>query len=604
MSSKSILIHLKTSRDAAGVTATQEQIDKLARDMKGKMSEANRSMTRGWADFKAAADMALGAVRRAVSAVASAISSSFRFEMQTRQFKILVGGIDEARAHMADLKALGDTPPFDIDQFARASRALLVMSDGALGYKKSLELIGDAAAATGHPIEALASSVGYLYASIRDGRDISRAVLQLRRMGVITPEVTEQLKEMQRVGSTNAEIWSVVEDQLRRYNGAMKETEETGSGLLGAIKARWNNIVREFGDSFSGAAKTGLASLLEKLKQLEEDGSVARWGKGALTVLEAVANGLIKITEGVDDVVAHFRRGMGDLEPDIGLPDATEEEIAESEGWERRTDVSEADEHPNEYTTRSFWRKKNAEDDSWSYQTIERVDEELKARLEAEKREKEEQERLAEDLARHQAEIDERRAKEEAEKQAAEEARAAEKKAAEDARAAEKAARAEESARLKAEAAVHRQKMADIRAEMKAQQDAGAARQSIAEAARTEFDRAFAMYRDPEKAADAIAEERSYQEDLSRLHRDASRYGGKWRIEELSRLMSAGDSQGVTDTLQSWRRSSSFTPEVEAMIRASAAEKTKTTAEDELRKIAINTAGLSEKLDQLLMVKG
>ena len=106
------------------------------------------------------------------------------------------------------------------------------------------------------------------------------------------------------------------------------------------------------------------------------------------------------------------------------------------------------------------------------------------------------------------------------------------------------------------------------------------------------------------RAAAEIGEEKDYQNDLDRLHRDARRYGGKWRIDELSRLMSAGDTQGVTDTLKDWRKSRNFTPEVEAMVRASAAESAKTSTLDELRKIETNTAGLDKKLDELLSMKG
>ena len=68
--------------------------------------------------------------------------------------------------------------------------------------------------------------------------------------------------------------------------------------------------------------------------------------------------------------------------------------------------------------------------------------------------------------------------------------------------------------------------------------------------------------------------------------------------------MSAGDTQGVTDTLKDWRKSRNFTPEVEAMVRASAAESAKTSTLDELRKIETNTAGLDKKLDELLSMKG
>ena len=68
--------------------------------------------------------------------------------------------------------------------------------------------------------------------------------------------------------------------------------------------------------------------------------------------------------------------------------------------------------------------------------------------------------------------------------------------------------------------------------------------------------------------------------------------------------MAAGDTQGQASTLEEWRKSSRFTPEVEAMVRAAAADKTRTTAEDELRQINANTKGLSQKLDELLKMKG
>lgn len=163
-------------------------------------------------------------------------------------------------------------------------------------------------------------------------------------------------------------------------------------------------------------------------------------------------------------------------------------------------------------------------------------------------------------------------------------------------------AAAKERERLDREA--HQKRMEDLRKEIAAQKESASVLTSRASAAQSEFDRAFAMYRDPSRAAAEIGEEKDYQNDLDRLHRDARRYGGKWRIDELSRLMAAGDTQGVTDTLKDWRKSRNFTPEVEAMVRASAAESAKTSTLDELRKIETNTAGLDKKLDELLSMKG
>jgi hypothetical protein len=158
--------------------------------------------------------------------------------------------------------------------------------------------------------------------------------------------------------------------------------------------------------------------------------------------------------------------------------------------------------------------------------------------------------------------------------------------------------------RRQEEERLHRQRLENLKAESDKQKQMENGLKSVAASAQSEFDRAFAMYRDPTRAAAEIGEERAYNADLKRMRRDASRYGGKWRIDELSALMAAGDTQGMADTLEGWRKSKGFTPQVEAMVRASAAERTKTTAEDELRKIEQNTAGLGAKLEELISMKG
>ena len=161
-----------------------------------------------------------------------------------------------------------------------------------------------------------------------------------------------------------------------------------------------------------------------------------------------------------------------------------------------------------------------------------------------------------------------------------------------------------EAERKRIESDAQKTAIKNIRERIDEQKRASGNLSTVASAAASEFDRAFAWYRDPNAAKRGIGEEQDYRNDLERLHRDASRYGGKWRIDELSRLMSAGDTQGVADTLAGWRKSRSFSPQVEALVRASAAEQTKTSAEDELRKISDNTARLDQKLDELLQMKG
>lgn len=268
-------------------------------------------------------------VRGAWGKLGDFMKSAFSFETQTTQFKTLIGNIDEARAHMADLKALGDTPPFSLDEFARASRSLMVMTDGALGYKKSLELVGDAAAATGQPIEQVGHAVGRLYAIVRDGQPISRAALELRNMGILTPAVVAELQELQKSGASSAEIWEKVEGALGRYSGAMKETEETGEGLMGAIQSRWDNIVRAFSQALSGPVKDGLGAVLDGMKDLEESGSLAAWAEKARQALGIVVD---KARE-VVDAVSVIGSAIGAIYEKAGISDLWHGAVSIAKGF-------------------------------------------------------------------------------------------------------------------------------------------------------------------------------------------------------------------------------------------------------------------------------
>ena len=563
MADKHINIKLGTKFNGGGISAAMRAL---------------KNLTRGATDIKSAFSMVSGAVGK----VFSVLGSAFKFETQTTQFKMLIGNIDEAKAHMADLKALGDTPPFSLDQFAAASRSLMVMTDGVLGYKKSLEMIGDAAAATGQPIEQMGHAVGRLFAVIRDGQPIGRATMQLRNMGVLTPEVTAKLDQMQKSGASAADIWAEVESALAKYNGAMKETEQTGDGLVGAIKTRWDNIVRAFGEAFSDTAKGGMGEMLAKMEELEKSGAVEDWADSALEAFNRVKEGALAVCgpiatafgavwktlkglyESTAQSVGNF---AGTLAGGGSLGDAFKAGVGGfKQGWVDAfdSDGAEADMRENRREKRRREREARSAE-----------------------RERRDAERAAEEDARKIAalkEADAKRAEEAARKAADAEIAAAQ-------------AAAKERERLDRE--LHQKRMADLRAEIELQKKAAEPLRAVASAAQSEFDRAFAMYRNPEQAAAQIAEERDYAADLRQLHKDASRYGGKWRIDELSQLMSAGDSQGVQARLEEWRKSRSFSPQVEAMVRASAAEQTKTTAEDELRKLNDKTGELTTKLETL-----
>ena len=349
-----------------------------------------------------------GMLRTAITSAMVFMQKTFAFEKMAVQFKTLVGSMDEARAHMHMLQELGNTPPFSLDEFAAASRSMMVMTEGVLGFKKSLELVGDAAAATGQPIQNLAHEVGRAFAIIRDGQPLTRATMGLRNMGAITPEVAAKLDELQKAGASTSEIWNTLEEHLKRFEGAMKETEETGDGLMGAIKSQWDNSLRTLGEAFLETAKDGLGALLEKMKELNEDGSLESWAHTSVGALEKVAGWLTKIGSGISAVWNHLMEGRQAWQE-------IAEEAAETEDF-----VFDREEAVNPYTKKRYYKGS-----SGSERVEEIVDVKAQKQFEREKRQREEKERAArkaeeeeakkqEALAEGQRKIDERNAKEKA----------------------------------------------------------------------------------------------------------------------------------------------------------------------------------------------
>lgn len=274
-----VLEYIIRAKDATG-SAVSSALSKL----KGLASGIGSNLM----NIKAGFDMMASAAKYALGK----LQKAFQFETMTVQFKMLMGSMDEAKAHMAMLQKMGDTPPFSLEQFAAASRSLMVMSDGALGFEDSLNMVGDAAAATGQPIENLAHEIGRAYAIIRDGQPLTRATMGLRNMGAITPEVAEKLDDLQKAGASNAEIWGVLTGELKKFKGSMDETATTGDGLMGAIQSQWDDAVRTFGGALLETTKSGLSLMLEKLKELNEDGTINVWADKVGRAMGGVAETL------------------------------------------------------------------------------------------------------------------------------------------------------------------------------------------------------------------------------------------------------------------------------------------------------------------------
>lgn len=578
-----IRLRISTGFDPSGVREASAALEKMASDLE----KSNKSLLQCNAELSAA--MKKYAANIAVDMSAAADKAAKGMGRTYKTLGDFLGDVraetQEASQRLNELRAkirAASKAAADARASAAAARAARGMRGIGEEAEKSVKGVNKLAGA----INILAQGTGFLGKAVR---------------GVFTGGIWETGAAAARfaIGKIT-EAW---EEHKRKLEEQQKSIADTIAGLANSI-GEYKVAVAEAANADREAALAGLnarkneISLTERLTkatiELNRQKRIAA-GEDAATVnvesdsqLSAATAKTARANSDAEIEAIERRIEIAEKEQEAAFAEA--ERLRESKA--HLAEVYEFDTPEQRAEQRRLRRAMTGKIDEArgiGYKAQDRIDKE-KAALEAalKSRDALEKEIEANDLKA----ANEKKAREE--EQAAKEKAAAEK-AAEERKAAEiAAAKAAAQERERLDRELHQKRMDDLREEIEAQSKAQAGQSAIRSAAQTEFERAFAMYRDPSRAASEIAEERDRANDLDSLHRDARRYGGKWRIDELASLMSAGDSQGVSDRLAEWRKSSKFSPEVEAMVRASAAEKTRDLAEERMQQIADTVREMSE----------
>jgi len=213
-----------------------------------------------------ASAFSVAAVYRLTRAVVSAAS---KMEDLRVQFEGLGLSTKQAAQHMRMLRDFATSTPFQLEDIAKMSQQLFVLSEGALGGAGSLKLFGDAAAATGSKdLAGLAYWIGRLYASLKSNRPIVDALNALQRLKMVSPTVMQKMIQMKEGGASASEMWDVFTGGLTKFEGAMKKLESTTSGKTSTMKDAWTEFFAVVGEGFEGATKKLIEFSTEAAKRL------------------------------------------------------------------------------------------------------------------------------------------------------------------------------------------------------------------------------------------------------------------------------------------------------------------------------------------------
>ena len=304
-----------SNQTGAGIRSAFNSIKSFA-------SAVGRNLT----NIKSGFDMAIGVVRKFASIFGAAVREAFAFEQAEANFRTLLGSIDKAKEHIAELKAFASSTPLTFDDLANASKTMLSFGIAAEEIMPSLKMLGDISLGNSQKFAGLALVFGQIKSA---GRLMGQDLLQLINQGfnpltIIAQETGKSMAELKDMMSDGAISFEMVEAAMKKateagglFNGAMEESSKTGAGLVSTLKDNWADAVRTFGNAFTDVAKGDIQKLIDKLTELINDGTIDVWAAKAAKAFQWLSEKIEDVVKGASAVWSalkwiYERSGMSD----------------------------------------------------------------------------------------------------------------------------------------------------------------------------------------------------------------------------------------------------------------------------------------------------
>lgn len=239
---------------AAGLQKTQSEVTKAMQQIGGASDDASRRAG-AMGSAVSASLRGIGSVASTVTRDAFNVAGAFtttvatttaalagigiktnsELETATLQFETLLGSADAAKERVASLFEFAKATPFETGPIIKASRLMQTFGGDALATEANLRLVGDAAAGTSQGIDEIAFWVGRAYAAMQGGQPFGEARMRLQELAILTPEAAAKLTELSDSGASADEMFTVLQDSLGRFGGAMEKQATTFDGLKSTL---------------------------------------------------------------------------------------------------------------------------------------------------------------------------------------------------------------------------------------------------------------------------------------------------------------------------------------------------------------------------------
>jgi len=231
---------------------------------------------------------AVGAASAAMAAFAAikfikdSSKAAADFEKMAVGFNVLLGSAEKAQARMAAIQKMSMATPFEPKELIEASKTLQALGGDTAAIGDGLDLVGDAAAATGKDLQTIADNVGLLFQGLTAGGEVAEAGNQLMKMGALLPDVKGKITELvaamrkgDRAFMTSKEALELIQTGFVKTAGGMAKLANTVGGKASTMRGHLDMLRIAFGTGINKGLATGLDAMndtlpewLEKSKEL------------------------------------------------------------------------------------------------------------------------------------------------------------------------------------------------------------------------------------------------------------------------------------------------------------------------------------------------
>ena len=223
---------------------------------------------------------AVGAASAAMAAFAAikfikdSSKAAADFEKMAVGFNVLLGSAEKAQARMAAIQKMSMATPFEPKELIEASKTLQALGGDTAAIGDGLDLVGDAAAATGKDLQTIADNVGLLFQGLTAGGEVAEAGNQLMKMGALLPDVKGKITELvaamrkgDRAFMTSKEALELIQTGFVKTAGGMAKLANTVGGKASTMRGHLDMLRIAFGTGVNKGLATGLDAMNDKLPE-------------------------------------------------------------------------------------------------------------------------------------------------------------------------------------------------------------------------------------------------------------------------------------------------------------------------------------------------